>query len=207
MRPLLLLLAACDLEAPPPGGIAIGNPPTTVRISLADATDVAFDDLSLPIAGVYLEDCDGAGQVVGRAVEIGLRGTAIEVPAGDWCAIGLVPDGDATLTGRASGGTFRFAAPLPRILLYGEIKLDPEVAFVLELAEPGWIDAAAFGLSAGDHLDIGGERCTSDPLCARILVALTDTAGLYDDDGDGTVDPTERDRGESAAGTSRDRAR
>ena len=212
MRRALMLLPVlgCQLEEPGGSGIAIGNPPGTAeaRISLAEADGVSFTSLALPIVGLYLETCD---PVEGRVVDLprtvlGVRNAPIEVSAGTYCGLGLVPetDADTVLEGTADGGTFTFTEPLGRIELFGEVELRDGDAIVLELARPDWIEPAAFGLAAGEHVDIGGERCVADPLCARMRASLMDQAGLYtDDDADGEVDTPERDRGESATGDAR----
>lgn len=190
------------------GGVAVGNPPQA-RVSLAaGAPDVAFTSLELPLVGFYLEDCDGVARVVDlpRTV-LGLTGGEVELETGRYCAVGLVPDPatPTVLSGEADGGTWTFTNPLGRILLYGDLELVPDQELNLELAEPGWIDAAAFELSPGDHRDIGdSDRCSADPLCERITNALTDQSGLYvDDDADGVIGTEERDRGEDARGDRR----
>lgn len=211
MRLTLLVLAACRIEEPGGSGIAVGNPPGTgtvnARVALASAEGVGFTALELPIVGVYLETCEPAeARVVDLRAVLGLRGAPLPIEAGRYCALGLVPEPEAetVLEGEAGGGTWSFAEPLGRIELFGEVELVDGDDVVLELARPDWIDAASFGLAPDEHRDIGGERCLSDPLCARIRAALMDQAGLYaDDDGDGEIDGAERDRGESASGDAR----
>lgn len=204
----LVALAGCG---DPASGIAVGNPPSkseaALLVTVAEGVEVFADQLDLPLDSVYLEDCDGRGDLLPvrgpRDVRID---DTISLPAGVWCGLGLVPQrGNTVLEGVSGDGRFRFTAPLGRILLFNDVGVELRAGerLVLELAEPDWIAAADFGVGAGEQLDIG-EDCLEDPLCTRVRDALSRRSGLFrDGDRNGRVDPPERQRGTGAAGEDR----
>ncbi len=190
-----------------PSGIAVGNPPQ-MRVSVADGRGVTMETLTMPLAGVYLEDCAGTGQVIASepGASLGLGRGSVDLQLGTFCVIGLIPGPDpVVLRGAAGEGTFRFSDALGRILLYSDgVTLVEEETFVLELAEPDWIEAEEFDLAPGDHLDLGGPGCLDDRLCNHVREGLMDRGGLYDDrDADGMVSDGEREEGSRAEGDDR----
>lgn len=207
----LLLLVACELDGKDRSGIAIGNPPgkdeATARITVADGVDVEVMDLLVMVDAVHLEDCDGFGERVPLTERLDLRlGSSIPIPSGEWCVVGLLPSArPAHLRGVAGPGRFRFEAELGRVLLYS----DPGVVLlggdelVLELGEPGWLEAAEFDVR-DDEERVLGPNCLDDPLCARVRSGLMNRAGLFRDrDHNGVVDDEERQEGTRAAGDAR----
>ncbi|MEO0601617.1 MAG: hypothetical protein AAF211_09280, partial [Myxococcota bacterium] len=205
---LLALLGAC---AEPASGIAVGNPPSktdaALIVTVAEGVQVLADALDLPLDAVYLEDCDGRGDLLPVRPPSAVRiDDTLALPAGLWCGLGLVPQAGATvLEGTSGEGRFRFAAPLGRILLFNDVGVELRAGeeLVLELAEPDWIGANDLGVGAGEELDIG-EDCLDDPLCVRMRAALSRRSGLFrDGNRDGQVDPVERERGTGAAGEDR----
>lgn len=213
---LLACLAACTVDdATDRSGIAVGNPPgkeevsAMARVTVADGIDVEMVDFLMAVDAVHLEDCFGQGQRIDLPVGTALRldGSSIPIPTGEWCVVGLLPSPRAAhLRGFAGRGRFRFESTLGRVLLYSDpgVVLLEDDELVLELGEPGWLEAADFDVLDGEERFVGGPDCLDDTLCSRIRGGLMNRAGLFRDrDRNGQVDDTERKEGTDAAGDSR----
>lgn len=216
MIPLLaLLFAGCespDGQTPIHEGIAVGNPPSLMRLQLAGSDDITLAPASLAITSLLLEACDGTvAEVVRVDAAVALDGTdAIEIPGGIWCAVTLGIGRPVHFSGTADNtGAFTFAGTIARVALFGEVAVEPPDTgspsgdLVLEVARPNWVTQDALALEPGRIREIGPD-CSTDDACLRIWHAVADQSGLYaDDDGDGAVSTGERDRGTAAEGSGR----
>lgn len=225
MTRTLLLLAAVGCvpadpsepssPAPPREGIAVGNPPgmAAMRAATAPADGIAFTALEWQVGGVYVENCEGEGRTTDRGGLLELDGGTVQVPAGRWCAIGLVSDAVMYLDGQVrNGGRFRFHAAIGRLMLYGDIDVPAaedtattdQVTrdLVLELGEPEWVDERDLALQPTDDVAFG-DACLDDPLCTAIWTGIVHRSAVYGDDGDGVVSETERATGDEGRGDER----
>lgn len=206
---LIALLIGCE-PVPEHEGIAVGNPPGAMRTVLAPGDELTLDDAEVYVHGLLLEGCDLGAEVVRVEDWVDLQGiTEIGVPQGSWCAVTLGLGEPVSLSGTGeNGGTFAFEANVGRVTVLGRIDVEEDSRprdLVLELAQPGWISQDILGLQPATHLDLG-DNCLDDALCLRMWHALADGSAVYDDDdGEGDVDPEERDRGAVLEGTGRAR--
>jgi len=196
-------------------GIGVGNPPgmAELRAVPAAGTGITYTDFEIPVSALYLETCDGVGQVIEQTVDLSLSDqTFVEVPAGVWCALGLLSADPVLLRGEVSnGGQFTFTTPIGRLMVYGQVEVPasddtedaPTTQLVLEVGRPEWIDEATLALGPTDAIELGN-NCFDDPLCSRLWTAFMHQSALfYDVDGDGQVSEEERNTREAAAGTER----
>ncbi len=202
---LLLLLLACPApDDPGHDATIVGNPgKMTAKTAAGHGTEQTTG--SLTVQTLALTPCDAADAVI---VELDttlalVEGTELDVPAGDYCGLELDVVPPLVLEGVGTeGGSFSLALDLATILLRsdGGFTVDEDL-FVLELAFPGWLDAAEILDGAAGHQHIDADH----PLHDRLAGAVSDSSGLYgDDDGDGDLDDDERARGSHASGEDRD---
>jgi hypothetical protein len=152
----LLSLMGCDADKvnDKDSGIGVGNPPMAeLRSTPATSTGIGFTALNFPVSSIYIEDCDGVGITEERTADLDLSGDIfLSVPAGHWCALGLISSEPVVLQGQTSnGGQFNFTTDLGRLMVYGEVDLpssdEATAQLVLELGYPDWIDEAGLGLA------------------------------------------------------------
>ena len=187
----MILLLACNVDVYE--GTIVGNPGDAMVASAApknlDVVEgtLSFDEWVLtPCSGEEIEGVAGD--------DIALSEDVLDVPGGQWCGVVLA---DAVLEMSATDGEHDVDVVLEidAIDLGSTEVLVDGGTYVIELAEPDWLD-----LTADGDVVIDEEHEDHDTLAD--LVAAT--SGVFVDDGDGELSEAERDAGPATAGPDRD---
>lgn len=175
---LTLLLLACD---PSGQGTSVGNPNKTL-LRVAPGGEVTLDLAELPVERLELVGSDPQTVDV-EGVDV-LEGVELDLPAGDWTSLRLVPAGPFRLQGLADqGGRVDLLLEVPVVgvsVTRGPLLADQPHVF--ELAFPDWLTGEVVGwdLSADQQI-----RAT-DPLHADLVESVVEGSALLPDvDGDG----------------------
>ncbi len=194
----IALMCSC---ASPREGTAVGNPTTGVTARLGLDDDVVLTRSELAVGSLALVDCSG------EAAELPTEGTItfpmarVEVPAGSWCGLELIPDGPLRLDGSVAGESFEALLELNPLVLVAKVPFSG-TDMSLRVGPEGWLAAATLELSRGGQILPGGDRHDS------LVRAAGEGSRLFsDDNGDGEradqdkvlARPTEA--GDSAADT------
>lgn len=192
---MIFLLACVGADS----GTVVGNPGDSFT-TVADPKGLTWGSAELTLDRVVMTPCGARDHdvvTVDAPIDL-LAPDPLQIPAGDWCGLTLYAD-RLELQASASGGE-RVFVDLDElaVVVSGSVPVDGG-AYVLELAEPGWLDADALALDPRDPLEIDGAHADADALVA----ALEYGSGLYADDGDGVLSEQERDAGALASGPER----
>ncbi|MCP4807373.1 MAG: hypothetical protein GY884_18675, partial [Proteobacteria bacterium] len=207
---MILVLLACNIEETRDGTV-IGNPGDGMTV-VAKSASVSYRWASTAVDTVVLESCDGEDAETAVETELDLlEGTSLELEAGDWCALTLELGEPVEIEATIDEIGVLLELESPEIALTGDFTIAEE-AYVLELAQPDWLEGLELDVDEEDEDEDTGDRDDDDwelevddehPLHAELVEALAHGSGLYADrDGDGALADTER-MGTLAAGEAR----
>lgn len=190
----LSFLGCAGEERDPSEGIFVGNPPGVVGVVGASGDRGAATVTQFELRESTLTDCSGDSEALSAHGDdpLGLA----RLPAGEWCALELVPDGPVVLEGEYSDVTFELQIPVERISVEGYLDISEREAsrrFILELGEESaFADRLEF-TEAGRHVELDVAECLEAELCQEILEAVEDGSALFEDaDLDGRISDRER---------------
>ncbi|MEZ4239619.1 MAG: hypothetical protein R3F59_26390 [Myxococcota bacterium] len=193
---LLTGLAACDLDAPPPGGTSVGNPgKTTLSLARIDGMDLT----AASATGLAVSTVGCAGGLAEQRPDDGrslLDGDPLPLDPGTWCAV-VVTLGTVSAAGHTPGTgettpvAVELAPELPVTLWASAPVVVDETDTVLELGAPGWLDVTGREPVEGGIL-VGPEGELAQ---AATLELVRGTAWFEDIDGDGVLSDDERAAG------------
>ena len=203
--PLLLLCGCVPVDDEENQGIAVGNP-GVVAMSLAEAAEFTLVSAEASVSALGWAGCGDGDRLtaVNSTIDL-LAANAVEFPEGDWCGVVVRFAGpleiEATWTDGVGSGSLFATVEVPELQLGavdGDLVVDEDAAFALELASPDWLDAVDLGIADGVDLVVDAES----PEHTLLLAALTDETALFDDtDGSGQIEQSERDAGPAALPT------
>jgi len=207
----LLSLVSCatikgpdDTDEPDPPedhGTVIGNPGD---LDMTVGSGEGAVARSATVTGAILTQvaCDGLAAQSTMDDPLDLASASATLTWDSVCRIRLEFDGPLIIEGDGlDGGTFTAALDINQITVTSETGFTTdEQDFVLELGEPGWLDADQLGLATGTAIELN----SSHPAHPLLVTSLTERSKVFADDGDGVISAAERAAGAAAASVSVD---
>lgn len=200
-----LLILACRQPGTPPSGTFVGNPGEATSRLAAYGESITLSEAEATIGFTDAAGCssDLAGETPDVASLDLLGENSVQLPPGEWCALGVYVESVLLIGGFADEAEFEIRLEPGLVELYTQAGLTVDGDdFILELADTGWLsDEVIRGLDWDDERVLVTEE---DPLSTQLSEAIVDRSALFLDDGDGLLSDAERDLGAVVAGIDRE---
>jgi len=179
---LFLMLTGCDLlEDYTRGGVLVGNP-GEITLETASSNGVVWENGTMRIQHLFLGDCTGSERqkLVIQQHPMNLVGNrSLELPAGDWCSMTILPEGPMTWEAKTKDGwTLWLELDVPSLTVSSPwIFVTDDRSLVLMLGLPDAVSWDELAPESGDNeLFIDATHPAHDDM----LYALTNSLTLYD---------------------------
>lgn len=185
---MTVILLAFSCRSPPAEGTSVGNP-TEMTVVAAESADLQLSagGVSLETASFWLDDETDLVEF-GQDVDL-FTPDAVELPSRSWDVLVLELAAPLWLEGTTSAGQeVSITLAVESVALVGPAVFFDGDRVVLEVGEPGWLDALELGYDPAQPLVIE----PTDALHDRAAEAVGRSGLFLDGDGDGQVSEDER---------------